>query len=118
MLRVFANRSTFQRWAPLGLLSLLFLDSLVHAEPKRKLADLFEKYDKNKDGRVTPDELPMPKLFKRLDTNGDGAITKEELGEKTTADAEDTPLAKPTAPEVEPADTIRLNTLKFSSNFV
>jgi len=39
---------------------------------------IFAKYDKNKDGKITPDELDNEKLFKALDLNHDGVITREE----------------------------------------
>jgi len=39
---------------------------------------LFQKYDKNKDGKLTPDELTNPQLFKALDLNKDGVITRDE----------------------------------------
>jgi Ca2+-binding EF-hand superfamily protein len=39
---------------------------------------LFEKYDKNKDGKLTPDEVNNDRLFKALDLNHDGVITREE----------------------------------------
>ena len=41
----------------------------------------FTQLDKNKDGKITPDELPeqMRGFFDRLDANHDGSISKEEL---------------------------------------
>jgi hypothetical protein len=36
---------------------------------------VFQKYDKNADGKVTTDELPYPRVFARFDTNKDGSIT-------------------------------------------
>jgi len=41
------------------------------------------QFDKNKDGKLTPDELPeqMQGFFDRLDTDHDGAITQKELDE-------------------------------------
>jgi len=41
----------------------------------------FTQLDKNKDGKITPDELPeqMRGFFDRLDTDHDGAISKQEL---------------------------------------
>ncbi len=38
----------------------------------------FKQWDKNGDGKLTPDELPNEKLFKMLDKNGDGIVTEEE----------------------------------------
>lgn len=35
-------------------------------------------FDKDKDGKVTKDEFPMPDRFDGLDKNGDGAITEDE----------------------------------------
>ena len=40
--------------------------------------NLFEKYDKNKDGKITPDELGNDKIFKSLDLNKDGVIDRAE----------------------------------------
>lgn len=42
------------------------------------LNDLFEKNDKNRDGKLTPDEISNEKLFKSLDLDGDGMITRAE----------------------------------------
>lgn len=50
------------------------------------LAQNFDKLDKNKDGKLTPDELPKRGEFRRggheamakLDTNKDGRISREE----------------------------------------
>ena len=41
----------------------------------------FNQLDKNKDGKITPDEMPeqMRPFFDRLDADHDGAITKKEL---------------------------------------
>jgi Ca2+-binding EF-hand superfamily protein len=40
--------------------------------------NLFANYDKNKDGKLTPDEITSEKLFKRLDLNKDGVVTRDE----------------------------------------
>ena len=45
------------------------------------LSELFDRFDKNKDGKLTKDEVPAP-LWERIskaDANHDGAVTKEEL---------------------------------------
>lgn len=39
---------------------------------------VFQRYDRNRDGRVTAEELAMPVLFRRFDLDGDGAVTSEE----------------------------------------
>jgi Ca2+-binding EF-hand superfamily protein len=40
---------------------------------------LLERYDANKDDRITPDELKAENIFRRLDKNGDGLLTGPEL---------------------------------------
>ena len=40
---------------------------------------LLERYDANKDERITPDELKAENIFQRLDKNGDGVLTGPEL---------------------------------------
>jgi Ca2+-binding EF-hand superfamily protein len=40
---------------------------------------LLERYDANKDERITPDELKAENLFRRLDKNDDGVLTGPEL---------------------------------------
>ena len=40
--------------------------------------NLFEKYDKNKDGKITAEEFGNERLFKSLDLNKDGEVTRVE----------------------------------------
>ncbi len=40
--------------------------------------NLFEKYDKNKDGKITADEIGNERIFKSLDLNKDGEVTRAE----------------------------------------
>jgi Ca2+-binding EF-hand superfamily protein len=40
--------------------------------------NLFANSDKNKDGKLTPDEIANDRLFKRLDLNKDGVVTRDE----------------------------------------
>ncbi len=44
-------------------------------------ARMFERFDKNGDGRLTVDEVPTPvwEHLKAADLNQDGAITREEI---------------------------------------
>jgi Ca2+-binding EF-hand superfamily protein/peroxiredoxin/mono/diheme cytochrome c family protein len=52
---------------------------------------IFQRADKNHDGKVTPDELPNTETFARFDLNKDGVITLEEgrkvLGSGAVAEA-------------------------------
>lgn len=43
-----------------------------------ELNNLFEKYDKNKDGKITADEIGNERIFKSLDLNKDGEVTRAE----------------------------------------
>lgn len=40
--------------------------------------NLFSKFDKNKDGKITSDEMTEEKTFKALDLNKDGSIPRDE----------------------------------------
>ncbi len=43
---------------------------------------LFQRADRNGDGKITPEELPNEQLFKRLDVNADGVVTLEEARQR------------------------------------
>ena len=49
---------------------------------------LFKKYDKNGDGKITPEELNNEKIFKAMDLNHDGVITRDEAEQFLKAQAE------------------------------
>jgi Ca2+-binding EF-hand superfamily protein len=46
-----------------------------------EVANLFEKFDKNKDNKLTAEEMANERTFKALDLNKDGAVTREEAAE-------------------------------------
>ncbi len=50
-------------------------------------ADAFNRYDRNRDGRVTAAELNLPAAFARYDINGDGVITRAEFDQLNVAPA-------------------------------
>lgn len=57
------------------------------AAPERSKEERrFDRADKNRDGRITRDELTQPrrKAYAKLDTNGDGRLSFEEWAVKTT----------------------------------
>jgi hypothetical protein len=49
--------------------------------PRMTVDEMFQRDDKNKDGKLTKDEVPerVWSRISRADTNGDGAITKDEM---------------------------------------
>jgi arylsulfatase A-like enzyme len=48
---------------------------------ERQLRLRFDTMDKNKDGILSPDEVPRPQIFKQMDKNGDGKVTLDEARE-------------------------------------
>src|SRR5207253_9998046 len=42
------------------------------------VTNLFTKFDKNKDGKLTADEVTDERTFKALDLNKDGSVTRDE----------------------------------------
>ena len=78
-----------------------------------RLTERFNKFDKNADGVLSPDEVNRPELFQRLDQNSDGLATLEEArayrssrrqlaynATGTTTDA--APLAQPITADARP----------------
>ena len=39
----------------------------------------FKQFDRNADGKLTPDELPRCRLFRQMDTDNDGVVTLDEV---------------------------------------
>ncbi len=77
---------------------LIALAGLSISSAQSSGGGVFQKFDKNSDGKVTPDELPNQQAFDRFDTNKDGSITLEEYNAVTGGT---TP--KPTTPPTPPA---------------
>jgi hypothetical protein len=53
-------------------------DAPPPARPQYSPEQILKFWDKNGDGKLTPDEVPNASLFKLLDKNGDGVVTKDE----------------------------------------
>ena len=62
-----------------GLLSISPRSFGQESDGDKALADRFRELDKNGDGKITTDEVPLSPFFKQRDKNGDGAITLEEV---------------------------------------
>jgi len=74
---------------------------------------VFQKFDRNSDGKVTSEELPNTQAFERFDTNKDGSITLKEYNAVTggTTPKPATPTTptmppKPTETPTAPADAV------------
>jgi Ca2+-binding EF-hand superfamily protein len=53
-------------------------DAQTQATGGVEVNNLFEKYDKNKDGKITAEEIGNERIFKSLDLNKDGEVTRAE----------------------------------------
>ncbi len=73
----------------------LFTLCLVLLSAAEVTEEQFVKHDLNADGKVTQQELKLPRIFKLLDRNKDGVITRTELG-----------LTEPDAPPLTMAPTV------------
>lgn len=72
------------RAAGLGVMAIFLLGTVAAAQPnpgqRPDAATLFKQWDKNQDGKLTPDEVPeqVRGNFPRVDTNKDGTISPAE----------------------------------------
>lgn len=70
-----------------------------------RLRVLMMQFDKNKDGRITKDEMSAnPFLFERMDANKDGVVTADELS--SYEQAKETPSKKSPATPAKPSADI------------
>ncbi len=83
-------------------LTLLAFAAISIASAQTPAGGVFQRFDKNGDGKVTKDELPNADTFARFDVNKDGAITLEEYSQVASG-MKPTP-ATPTAP-AKPGET-------------
>lgn len=58
------------------LVTVAFAIAVASAEAQT--GGTFDRFDRNKDGKVTKDELPDVKIFERFDVNKDASITQDE----------------------------------------
>ncbi len=67
-------------WASVGLaFALAAAQDRTTTDGRRpSVEQRFKQWDRNNDGKLTPDEVPGERLFKMLDRNGDGVVTLEE----------------------------------------
>ena len=70
------NKTSSKRFLLSGL--LLACANLAFAQTP-SLSESFDRQDRNRDGKITAEELPRPDLFQRLDRNGDGIIERSEI---------------------------------------
>ena len=86
----------------LSAVGCLLLLSSITAFAQDQPRDLFTQLDKNRDGKVSLDELPERQKpnFGRIDANSDGGISREELLKHTGAPQAQADALKPTHADV------------------
>jgi Ca2+-binding EF-hand superfamily protein/thiol-disulfide isomerase/thioredoxin len=96
---------------------LLVLSGLSIASAQSPGGGVFQKFDKNSDGKVTSDELPNTQAFERFDVNKDGSITLEEHAQVAGGMKPTTTPTTPTKPSETPFGTKPATTAPADSIF-
>jgi len=65
--------------SPRRMLVLLCLAALPARAGDTRVDDIFRVWDADKNGLLTPEEVPDPAVFEKLDKNQDGKVTREEV---------------------------------------
>jgi acetyl esterase/lipase len=71
----------------------------------KSLEERFQEFDRNGDGKLTPDEFPANRIFQEADTNNDGVLTLDELRayfQRRSAPVSKPGPAKPSSPGDKP----------------
>ena len=84
---------------------LIALAGLSIASAQSPGGGVFQKFDKNSDGKVTSEELPNAQAFERFDVNKDGSITLEEYTQVAGGMKPTTTPTTPTKPGETPPAT-------------
>ncbi len=77
-----ANKQLFVRGSDTQIQQIkALLERMGERFDTNKVDDLFSRFDKNKDGKLTKDEVPAAvwQRISKADANHDGAVTEEEL---------------------------------------
>ncbi len=88
----------------------LILVSQAAAQQQPSAVDVFRNDDKNKDCKLSPDEVPegARQNFKKIDANNDGGISTEELQTVLDAMRRDQGKRRPAAAAIITPDTIEV----------
>jgi Ca2+-binding EF-hand superfamily protein len=66
------------RLTVLFIVVMALIEMPILAQQARGLVDRFKQLDRNEDGKLTRQELKMPRIFSQMDKDGDGSVTLEE----------------------------------------
>jgi hypothetical protein len=96
---------------------LIALAGLSIASAQSPGSGVFQRFDKDADGKVTSAELPNAQTFERFDVNKDGAITLEEYTQVAGGMKPTTAPTTPTKPGEIPPGTKPATTVPADAVF-